>query len=120
MSLHEELGGDAAVATALDVFYDKVLADPRVAVFFDGVDVPRVKGHQRAFLAMALGGPQDYRGRDLRTAHERTRARGLDDEAFDVFMGHFRDTLAELGAPAAKIDEVMAIADTGRDDVLGR
>ena len=120
MSLYEELGGGAAIDAALDRFYEKVLADPRVSGFFDGVDVMAVKRHQAAFLAMAFGGPQDYNGRDLRSAHERTRSQGLDEERFEAFMGHFRDTLVELGVPAAKIEQVMTIAYTGKDEVLAR
>jgi hemoglobin len=120
MTLHNELGGDAAIVVALDRFYERVLADPRVSGYFDGVDVDRVKTRQQEFLAMALGGPSRYRGRDLRTAHRRARARGLDEDGYHVFMGHFRATLEELGVPDDKVAEVMAIADTGKEDVLGR
>lgn len=120
MSLYDQLGGDTAISAALDRFYDKVLADPTVSVFFDGVDVDRVKEQQRSFLAMAFGGPSNYQGRDLRSAHAAARARGLGEEQYEVFMGHFRDTLVELGVPEPQVVEVMAIADTGKDDVLGR
>ncbi len=120
MSLHADLGGDEAIGMALDRFYDKVLADSRVSPYFDGLDVERIKARQKDFLAMAFGGPNRYNGRDLHTAHARARRQGLDEEGYDVFMGHFRDTLGELGVPEPKIEEVMAIAHTGRDDVLGQ
>lgn len=119
MSLHAELGGDEAIAMALDRFYDKVLADDRVSGYFDGLDVERIKANQQDFLAMAFGGPSRYNGRDLRAAHAAARKRGLNEEGYDVFMSHFRDTLDELGVPEGKIEEVMAIAHTGKDDVLG-
>jgi len=35
-------------------------------------------------------------------------------------MGHFRATLDELGVPAPKIAEIVAIAEGGRNDVLNR
>ncbi len=35
-------------------------------------------------------------------------------------MGHFEDTLVELGVPDPQVAEVMAIADTGKAEVLGR
>jgi hypothetical protein len=35
-------------------------------------------------------------------------------------MGHFRTTLEQLGVDEPKVAEVMAIADTGKNDVLGR
>jgi hemoglobin len=120
MSLYSELGGDDAIAFALDRFYEKVLVDPRVSGYFEGVNVEGIKPHQRAFFAMAFGGPDRYVGRDLDVAHVGPRAKGLDDEDYEVFMGHFRATLEELGVPADKVDEVMAIADTGKDAVLGR
>jgi hemoglobin len=120
MSLYDHLGGGPAISMALDRFYDKVLADPEVSGYFDRVDVDRVKQRQQAFLAMAFGGPDAYEGRDLRTAHAAPRARGLDEHGYEVFMGYFRDTLVELGVAQPHIDEVMAIADTGKDDVLGR
>jgi hemoglobin len=120
MALYDELGGEAAISMALEVFYDKVLADPQVSVFFDGVDVDAVKASQRDFLAMAFGGPDNYSGRNLRAAHARPRARGLDETSYNAFMGYFRDTLAELGVDDGNIDRVMAIAHSGKDDVLGR
>lgn len=120
MSLSTQLGGDEAIAVALDRFYEKVLADPEVDRYFERVDVDRVKARQRSFLAMAFGGPAEYDGRDLRSAHAATRKRGLDEQGYQVFMGHFRDTLVELGVSDELVDEVMAIADTGKEDVLGR
>ncbi|WP_290648761.1 group 1 truncated hemoglobin [Aquisalimonas sp.] len=119
MSLHTDLGGDEAVGMALDRFYEKVLADSRVSPYFDGLNVDRIKARQKDFLAMAFGGPNRYNGRNLHAAHERARQQGLDEEGYDVFMSHFRDTLEELGVPETKIEEVMAIAHTGKEDVLG-
>lgn len=119
MSLYESLGGDDAIATALDRFYRKVLEDPAVSPYFEGLDVERIKARQLDFLAMAFGGPNRYEGRDLRTAHQLPRSRGLDEDGYDVFMGHFRATLEGLGVGEVEIAEVMAIADTGKDDVLG-
>lgn len=120
MALYDELGGGEAIEVALDLFYRKVMADPRVAVFFDGVDVARVKAKQKAFLTIAFGGPSEYDGRDLRAAHASARTKGLDDERFAIFMGHFEATLRELSVPADKIAQVMAIAYGGRDEVLDR
>lgn len=121
MSLYEELGGAPAFKAALDHFYDrKVLTDDQISKYFDGVDVESVKQAQASFFAMALGGPNEYAGRDIRAAHEFPRKRGLTEEHYHRFMDYFEETLAELGVPQAKIDEVMAIAHTGKDDVLDR
>lgn len=120
MSLYEEIGGDAAVDKALNVFYPKVMEDPRLGVFFEGVDVEAVKRKQKAFLIMAFGGPDRYDGRALRAAHRRAVEQGLNDTTYEVFMGHFRSTLQELGVAEEKITEILAVADGGREEVLNR
>lgn len=121
MSLYEELGGAPAIKAALDHFYDKkVLTDDRISGYFERVNVENLKQIQASFFAMALGGPNEYAGRDIKTAHELPRRQGLNEEHYQVFMDHFADTLTEFGVPQAKIDEVMAIADTGKDEVLDR
>ena len=38
-SLFERIGGSAAVNAAVDIFYDKVLADDRISHFFDNLDM---------------------------------------------------------------------------------
>lgn len=121
MSLYEELGGAPAIEAALDHFYDKkVLVDDRINGYFENVNMENLKKVQASFLTMAFGGSNQYAGRDIATAHELPRQQGLNEEHYHVFMGHFEDTLTEFGVPQAKIDEVMAIAHTGKDDVLGR
>jgi hemoglobin len=120
MSLYEEIGGEASIDAALDKFYPKILGDPRVSFLFAGVDMARLRTHARAFLTMAFGGPSSYGGRDLRTAHAKARGQGLNDTLFEVFMGHFRATLEDLGVPQPKITEIVSIAEGGRNDVLSR
>ena len=120
MSLYEEIGGEASIDAALDKFYPKILGDPRVSFLFEGIDMARLRKHARAFLTVAFGGPNHYQGRDLRAAHTRARGHGLNDALFEVFMGHFRSTLHELGVPQAKVAEIVSIAEGGRQDMLNR
>ena len=119
-TLFEQLGGAAAVDAAVELFYRKVLADGRIKHFFEGVDLRRLMGHQKAFLAMAFGGPAKYRGRALREGHAHLVARGLDDSHFDAVVELLGQTLAELGVAQPAIAQVAAVAESVRDDVLGR
>ncbi len=119
-SLFERIGGDAAVTAAVDVFYRKVLADDRINKFFETVDMERQAAKQKAFLTMALGGPHNYSGKDMRAAHAPLVAKGLNDSHFDAVMEHLGTTLTELGVPGDLIGEAAAIAESTRKDVLGR
>lgn len=119
-TLFEQLGGAAAVEAAVDVFYRKVLADYRINRFFDSSDMEKQAVKQRAFLTMAFGGPNNYTGTDMRTAHAKFVKMGLNGSHFDAVMEHLDATLSELGVPPNLIEQVLAIAETTRNDILGK
>ena len=119
-TLYEQLGGEPAVAAAVEIFYRKMLTDERVAHFFDTVDMDGQIAKQKGFLTMVLGGPNSYTGKDMRAGHRHLVARGLNDSHVDVVIHHLGATLAELGVGAPAIAQVAAIANSVRDDVLDR
>lgn len=119
MSLYNDLGGTPAVNAAVDKFYDKVLADPDVNHFFDGLVMAKQKRMLEHFLTFAFGGPNQYSGQNMRNAHRRQVAHGLNANHFDRIVEHLGATLTELGVPANKIQEAAGIANSVRDDVLG-
>ena len=117
-SLYDQLGGSAAVDAAVDMFYRKAKADARISRFFDGVDMDAQIAKQKAFLTMAFGGPNNYTGADMRTAHKPLVEKGLDGSHFDAVVEHLGQTLTELGVEPALIAKVAAVAATTRQDVL--
>lgn len=119
-SLFDQLGGDAAVNAAVDIFYRRVLADAYVVRFFEGVDMDKQAAKQKAFLTMAFGGPHNYTGKDMREGHRHLVKMGLNDSHFDHILMHLRATLAELGVANNLIQQVIATAETTRNDVLDR
>jgi len=119
-ALFEKIGGEAAVNAAVDIFYRKVLADERINKFFDGVDMEKQAAKQKAFLTMAFGGPHNYTGKDMREGHAHLVKEGLNDTHFDAVVENLGATLKELGVADDLIAQVAAIAETTRNDVLGR
>jgi hemoglobin len=120
MGLYEELGGAAAVDAAVDIFYRKVLKDERISRFFTGVDMTKQAAKQKAFLTMAFGGPNHYTGQDMRKGHAHLVTRGLNDSHFDAVVENLGATLKELNVSDKLIGQVAAVAETTRNDVLGR
>ena len=118
-TLYEKLGGEKAVDAAVDIFYQKVLADPRINQFFEGVEMVKQGRMQKNFLTFAFGGPHKYDGRNMRAAHSKLVAKGLNDSHFDAVAGHLVATLQELGVAQVLIDEVAVVAESVRSDVLG-
>ena len=99
-SIYEQIGGREAVAAAVDVFYARVSRDATLAGYFARTDMRRQKMHMRAFLAVALGGPEIYRGRDMAAAHA---GLGITDAVFDRVVDHLVATLIELAVPTELI-----------------
>ncbi len=119
-SLYDRIGGEAAVNAAVDLFYRKVLADDRISHWFESTDMEAQHAKQKAFLTVALGGPNNYSGKDMRDAHAHMVTKGLNDSDFDAVMENLGATLTELGVPGDLIAEAAAIAESTRNDVLGR
>lgn len=119
-SIYDRIGGEAAVNAAVDIFYRKVLADERINRFFEDVDMDRQAAKQKAFLTVALGGPNQYSGKDMRKGHAHLIQRGLNDSHFNAVMENLAATLQELKVPAELIAEAATIAETTRNDVLSR
>jgi hemoglobin len=115
MSIFESMGGHAAVKTAVSVFYDRVVDDASLEKWFDGVDLGKLRSHQRAFLTAALGGPELFAGRDLATAHA---GMAITDAAFTSIREHLADTLADLDVSPDIIATVSAKVESLRSQVV--
>jgi len=120
VSLFDQLGGAAAVEAAVDNFYRRVLKDERVAHFFDDVDMDRQRAKQKGFLTMAFGGPHNYSGKDMRQGHAHLVTRGLNDAHVDAIIEILGATLKDMGVADELINQVAAIAESTRGDVLNR
>jgi hemoglobin len=102
-SIYDAIGGEPAVAAAVEDLYARILGDRALAHYFAGTDMKRQRSHLRAFVAAALGGPQLYAGRDMNDAHT---GLGVTAGAFDRVVAHLAAALAGLGVPATTIEAI--------------
>jgi hemoglobin len=103
MSIYDLLGREQGIRGAVDAFYERVLADPQVAHYFTGVDMPRLRRHQVQLLSAVTGGPEQYQGTDLGEAH---RDLAISYADFDRVIGHLGATLADLGVDESTRQQV--------------
>ncbi|ABD11943.1 group 1 truncated hemoglobin [Frankia sp. CcI156] len=115
MSIYDTIGGATAVQAAVDDFYVRVTADPVLAPLFANRDLPRLKEHQRAFIAAVIGGPEVYRGRDMAAVHATL---GLTDAHFDAVVDHLLAALTGLGVPTETTGQIGAALAPLRSDVV--
>ncbi|MEW1587972.1 group 1 truncated hemoglobin [Micromonospora vinacea] len=105
-SHYDRIGGASSVKAAVELFYDKVLADPELAGYFADVDMAGQRRHLALMLTVVLGGPNEYTGRGLDEAHQ----------PLNITVGHYAKvgeyltaTLAELGVPADILADVQTV-----------
>jgi len=100
---YERVGGADAVTTVVQLFYERVLADPELSGYFTGVDIPRLKRHQVLLISQVLGGPAEYDGRDLRDAHA---GMSITSDHYARVFGHLVAVLHDAGVEAEIIGRV--------------
>lgn len=119
-TLYERIGGKAAIMATVGMFYDRIMNDELLAPFFTDLDISKQITKQVTFMTMAFGGPHEYTGKDLRTAHAPLLSRGLGEEHFAAMMGHLQGTLEAMSISADLIDEAMGIIGSMKADVLSQ
>ena len=115
VSIYEAIGGEPALTAVVDDFYVRVLADPQLAGFFAGVNMPKLKGRQVEFFAAALGGPDVYQGVGMREVHA---GRGISQADFDKVAFHLTGALAAAGVPAETIGAIASAILPLADDIV--
>ena len=117
-TLYERIGGEAAITATVGMFYDRIMGDESLSPFFEDLDMDKQINKQIAFMTMAFGGPHDYTGADMRSAHARLISRGLAVDHFNAVAGHLEATLIALSVPADLVAEVLTIVGSTKSEVL--
>jgi len=120
-SLYERLGGVYSIATVVDDFIDRVMADPRlnanplVNEAHHRVPPAGFKYLVTEMVCWAAGGPQRYTGRSMRESHQHLKITAAEWEAF---LDDFQHTLDKFHVPEAEQDELKAIVASTRGDIV--
>lgn len=114
-TLFEKLGGTTAIEAVVGEFYKRVLADNELRGFFAKTDMTVQTQQQIKFLSMALGGPNEYKGRSMSDAH---KGMGITDHHFGLVAGHLVDALKGAGVGQEEIDAVVALVGPLKDDIV--
>jgi hemoglobin len=115
VSDYDAIGGGPAVSAVVNDFYVRVLGDPQLAPYFEGVDIPRLKRHQVLLVTQVLGGPDTYDGRPLDEAHEHLE---VDHDDFAAVAGHLTAAMKDAGVPEDIILRAIAAVAATEPDIV--
>ena len=121
VTLYDRLGGIYNIATVVDDFIDRVMADPRLNAN------PRVdEAHHRVapagfkylvteMVGWATGGPQQYSGRSMEEMHKDLL---ITPQEWQAFLDDFQQTLDKFNVPQPEQAELFAIIESTRAAIV--
>ena len=108
-------GGGPAVSAVVNDFYERILGDPHLAPYFEGVDLARLKRHQVLLISQVLGGPANYDGRPLDQAHA---GLGISHDDLAAVAGHLVAAMRDAGIPEDIIIRAIAVVASTEPDIV--
>ena len=116
-TLYERLGSAEGIETIVDGLMERHLKNPTVSKYFRHLDQDWIRNSVIAFLAVGTGGPSNYVGADMVTAHAHLK---LTDEEFDSAVADVVASVKASGAEQDAVNEVEAILLSFRSQVVTR
>lgn len=119
-SLYQRLGGYDALAAVTDDFITHLATDPQLGRFFLGLSADskaRIRQHVIDFLCVATGGPCQYTGRDMKTAHTGLH---ITEEDWNNSVKYLVGTLDHFKVPDKEKTEVLTAISSLKPDIVGR
>jgi hemoglobin len=103
-SLYDRLGGKDAITAVVEEFVGRTTTDPRIKFRFFNVDATNLKKQLVDFVCLATGGPCQYTGRDMTTAHA---GMDLSDDEFNALVEDLVGALDKFNVPAKEKGEIL-------------
>ena len=120
-SLYDRLGGVYSIAAVLDDFIDRVMhnpilnANPAVDEAHHRVSAAGFKYYVTEMVCWATGGPQKYTGRAMSESHKDPN---ITEGEWVAFCKDFNDTMAKFNVPEAERNELFAIVESTKGDIV--
>jgi hemoglobin len=110
-ALLKKIGGKQVLHKAVDNFYQRLVTDPQIAVYFEGANLQVLKWHQFNLMSIAFNNvPKDFDVHSLiLDKHTQLFANGLDENTYDLVLQHFEATLLDLNVPRDAVQEAVAV-----------
>lgn len=124
--LYDRLGGDMMINAIVEDFLDQVMGDPRVNFTRNGTsaewtpspeNMSVLKVHLVEFFVAASGGPSDYDGKDMKSAHAGMQ---ITDAQFDAAEQDLKKSLQKFDIAAQEQSELMTIVEGTRSEIVER
>jgi hemoglobin len=124
-SLYDRLGGKPAITAVVDDFVGRAAANPKVNFTRKGIpgaewqatpeNVEHLKQGLVDFITVATGGPNVYKGKDMKEVHKNMQ---ITDAEFDAIASDLKAALDDKKVPADLQKELLDIVGTTRSQIV--
>jgi DNA-binding NtrC family response regulator len=117
-SLYMRLGSSRGIAAFARDLLGRAIAHPQLRRFWNGRSTYGVLREEKllvAYLSSAAGGPIQYVGRDMKSAHRDLRISSSDWQTFRAILN---ETLEALRVPTPERQEVLELVERLRADIV--
>lgn len=120
-SLYDRLGDLAPISVVVSDFLDELVPDPllnqnlAIDAARQAVPKPYLKYQVTAMVCQATGGPCQYHGRTMKDAHAHLN---ISEREWTRMKVIFRDLLARHQVPEEEANELIAIIDSTKADIV--
>lgn len=119
-SLYTRLGEKPAIEAVIDKFLANVTADARINARFTHMDdaaVGKLRNHLVDQVCNATGGPCQYTGKDMVTAHT---GMNITEDEFNALVEDLVKALDELGVKEAEKTELLTALGGMKGDIVNK
>jgi hemoglobin len=114
-SLYKAFGEKAGLTSLMDDFVDRLARDARTERFFRNADHPRLKAQLTDQLCMLAGGPCQYAGRDMKSAHT---GMGVDKAHFNGLVEVLQEAMDAKRIPFTQQNRMLALLAPMHRDII--
>jgi hemoglobin len=114
-TLYDDLGGKDGVTAIVDGMLDNALADDRIKMVFDDINIPRLKGLLYQQFCTLTGGPCQYKRRTMKETHA---GLNLHDADFNALVEDLEASMDTRGIPWRTQAKLLAILAPMERDIV--
>lgn len=115
--LYQALGGKAGIQAVMDDFVPRLKADARIGSHFKDTNSKHLAEQLTLQLCQLAGGPCQYEGPDMKSAHEHMDLRRAD---FNALVEQLQLSMAAKGIPFATQNRMLALLAPMHRDIVSQ
>ena len=119
-TLYEKLGGKKAIDAVVEDLTSRMMNDKDLKRFCSNISKDKVQANRQlvaAFICKATGGPCEYKGKDMKTAHRNLK---ITEKDWEKFVELAKQSLDKFKVPADVQKEFLGAVAGLKDQIVAK